>query len=383
MQGSDERRARMLGAGWDARSLGGLNRRNLLLGAGGMGAASLLSGCGPSGGGSGGGGGQRSLKVSAFGGNFEHAMSTHNYPLFEAKTGIKVLSQAEPAGVQFLLQLIEANKAGMAPMDLCIAASIDILRGRQAKLWRTRDMSKIPNAANISPEYIAHGPTGVDGIGATGWYMVLVANPSLVTPVPDSWTVFWDPRYRDSWGLSGGGSSGMWEITAGTYFGGVDILNTEDGIRKVAAKMAELKPNTKLWWDSEGTMQTALENGEIKGGTYYADVAKTMIDSGVNLKRIFPKEGPLIDYGCWCQPTSSKKVEEADIFINFMCQPDIQNLLASKVNVPPLARKELLTLSPETAALVSSPTTPIPTNLEARSKHLDFMVEQFNQMAAS
>jgi putative spermidine/putrescine transport system substrate-binding protein len=108
-----------------------------------------------------------------------------------------------------------------------------------------------------------------------------------------------------------------------------------------------------------------------------------MIDSGVNLKRIFPKEGPLIDYGCWCQPTSSKKVEEADIFINFMCQADIQNLLASKVNVPPLARKELLTLSAETAALVSSPTRPIPTNLEARSKHLDFMVEQFNQMAAS
>ncbi|MDR3511235.1 MAG: extracellular solute-binding protein [Caulobacteraceae bacterium] len=373
MQGSDERpRAQGQGAG-------ALNRRGLLLGAGGLGAGSLLAGCSPAGG----GGGGRSLKVSAYGGNFEHAMSTHIYPLFEQKTGVKVLSQPQPAGVQFLLQLIQANRAGMAPMDLCIAASQDVLRGRQANLWKTRDLSKVPNSANLPAEYIARGPSGVDGVGAVGWYMVMVVNPSLITPTPDSWTVFWSPNYRNSWGLSGGGAGGMFEITAATYFGGPQILNTEDGIRKVVAKMAELKPNTKLWWDSEGTMQTALENGEVKGGTYFADVAKTMQDSGVNIRRVFPKEGPLIDYGCWCQPTASTKTAEAEAFIDFMCEPATQNLLASKVNVPPLVRKELLSLSPETAALVSSPTPPVPVNLEARSKHLDFMVQQFNQMAAS
>ncbi|MDR3509458.1 MAG: extracellular solute-binding protein [Caulobacteraceae bacterium] len=361
-----------------------LSRRGLMLGAAGLGAASLggaglLSGCSPSGGGAGGG---RSLKVSAFGGNFERAMSAHLYPLFEQKTGIKVISQAQPAGVQFLMQLIQANKAGAAPMDLCVAPSMDILRGRQAKLWRTRDLKAIPNAANIMPDYIAHGAEGVDGIGATGWFMIMVVDPKAVSPLPDSWTVFWDPRYRNSWGLDGG-AAGMFEITAGTFFGGTEILNTEDGIRKVVGKMRELKPNTKLWWDSEGTMQTALENGEVKGGTYFSDVAKTMEDSGVGIKSVFPKEGPIIDYGCWCQPTSSKKVAEADAFINFMCQPEIQDLLATKVNVPVLARPELLHLSPETKALVTSPYKPIAINLPARAKHLDFMVQQFNQMAAS
>jgi putative spermidine/putrescine transport system substrate-binding protein len=357
----------------------GLSRRGLLLGAGGLGASGLVAACSRGAGSAGG----RTLKVSSYGGNFERAMAAHIYPLFEQKTGIKVLSQAQPAGVQFLLQLIEANRAGMAPMDLCIAASEDVLRGRQAKLWRPRDLKAIPNAANLPAEYIARGPDGVDGVGAAGWYMVMVVNPQLITPVPDSWTVFWSPNYRDAWGLSGGGAGGMFEITAATYFGGPQILNTEDGIRKVIAKMAELKPDTKLWWESEGTMQTALENGEVKGGTYFADVAKTMIDSGVNIRRVFPKEGPLIDYGCWCQPTSSTKTAEAEAFIDFMCEAETQNLLAGKVNVPPLIRKELLTLSPETAALVTSPVPPVPVNLEARSKHLDFMVQQFNQMAAS
>lgn len=381
MGGSDEancveRRA----MGWGPS---GLSRRRLLLGAAGLGAAGigggLLSSCAPSGGAASGG---RSLTVSSYGGNFERAMVAHIYPLFEQKTGIKVISQPEPAGVQFLLQLIQANKAGVAPMDLCVASSMDLLRGRQAKLWRTRDLTRIPNAANLLPDYIAHGPDGVDGVGALGWYMIMVADPKAISPLPDSWTIFWDPHYPNAWGL-GSGVKGMFEITAATYFGSTEILNSEEGIRKVVTKMGELKPNTKLWWDSEGTMQTALENGEIKGGTYFSDVAKTMEDSGVSIKSIFPKEGPLIDYGCWCQPASSTKVAEADAFINFMCQPEIQNLLASTVNVPVLARPELLSLSPETKALVTSPSRPIPINLQARSRHLDYMVQQFNQMAAS
>jgi putative spermidine/putrescine transport system substrate-binding protein len=351
-----------------------------MLGAASAGAAGLLAACAPAA--KTGASAARTLKVSAYGGNFERAMAAHIYPLFEQKTGIKVLSQPEPAGVQFLMQLIEANRAGMPPMDLCIASSEDILRGRKANLWKTRDLKAIPNSANLSPEYIAHGADGVDGVGAVGWFMIMVVNPKMISPLPTSWTAFWDPGQRDAWGLSGG-SGGMFEITAATYFGGTEILNTEDGIRKVLAKMAELKPNTKLWWDSEGTMQTALENGEIKGGTYYSDVARTMESSGVSIRSIFPKEGPLIDYGCWCQPTASTKVAEADAFIDFMCTPEAQNLLASEVHVPTLIRKELMTMTPETAAIVSSPTTPIAVNLKARSEHLDFMVQQFNQMASS
>ncbi|MBV9512208.1 MAG: extracellular solute-binding protein [Caulobacteraceae bacterium] len=363
------------GSGW--------SRRGLMLGAASAGATGLLAGCSPgSGSASVSAGGERSLRVAAYGGNFERAMAAHIYPLFEQKTGIKVLSQPEPSGVQFLMQLIEANRAGMPPLDLCIAASEDILRGRQANLWRTRDLKNIPNAANISPEYISHGADGVDGVGAVGWYLIMVVNPKLISPQPDSWKAFWDPAQRDAWGLTGS-IGGMYEITAATYFGGTQILDAEDGIRKVVGKMAELKPTTKLWWDSEGTMQTALENGEVKGGTYFSDVAKTMEDDGVSVKAIFPKEGPLIDYGCWCQPTASTKVAEADAFIDFMSTPEAQTLLASKVNVPILIRPELVSLSPETAAIVSSPTKPIAVNLDARAKHLDFMVQQFNQMVTS
>lgn len=358
----------------------GLDRRRLLLGGAGLAAAAgtgLLSACAPSAGKSG------TLKVSTYGGNFEEAISEHVYPALEKATGLKIESIPQPAGLQFLLQLIEANKAGIAPMDLCISAAQDVFRGRKAGIWRIRDPKAIPNLANLPDQYVARSDAGIDGVGALGWYLTLVTLADKIKTTPDSWTFFWDPAMRDAFGLNGGGSSGLYEITAQTYFGGTQILETEEGILKVLAKIAELKPNTKLWWESEGTMQTALENGEVKGGVYFADVAATMKANGTDVNVVFPKEGALIDFGCWCQPTASKKVEEADAFINYMCSPEAQGLLARKVNVPPLIRKELLDLTPQEFAKVSSDVPPISVNLKARAEHLDFMAARFTQMVSS
>jgi putative spermidine/putrescine transport system substrate-binding protein len=357
------------------------DRRAVLFGAAGLGMAAgtgLLSACSPKAG----GGEADTLKVSSYGGNFEQAMSEHVYPVFEKATGIKVESIAQPSGLQFLLQLIEANKAGIAPMDLCISTMQDVGRGRSAGIWHSRDPKALPNLGNLPPQYLAQGPNGLDGVGALGWFLAFVVNPDLVKPIPDSWTALWDPAFKDAWGLNGGAGL-LYEITAKTYFGGTGILDTEEGILKVLAKIAELKPNTKLWWDSEGTMQTALENGEVKGGVYFADVASTLKANGTPLQIVFPKEGAVIDFGCWCQPTASKKVAQADAFINFMCSPQAQELVARKVNAPPLIRRELMNLTPEEYARVSSNVAPIDVNFKARAKHLDFMATRFNQMVSS
>ncbi|MAK81290.1 extracellular solute-binding protein [Phenylobacterium sp.] len=356
---------------------GHIGRRGLLLGAGAAGLA-LATGC--SGAGDGGG---RSLRVSAYGGNFEQALREHIYPLFTEATGIRVESMPQPAGLQFLLQLIEANKAGQTPMDLCISAPVDVMRGNAAGLWRTYDTARIPNLANLPEAYVTRGPDGVAAIGAVGWFFTMVTNPQVINSTPTSWTELWAPGRRNAWGLAGTGAGPMFEVTAATYFDGPDMLNTEAGIRACVEKMAGLKPNTRLWWESEGTMQTALENGEVQGGVYFADVAQTLIQSGANLEVVFPKEGPVIDFGSWCQPSASTKTEEAHAFINFMLSPQAQNLIASRMNAPPLIREDLLTLDETVRAKVTSPTPPITTNLEARRLHMDLMMREFSQMLAS
>lgn len=361
-----------------AGSAGRPNRRGMLLGAGAAGVAGLAAGCS---GGAGGGG--RSLRVSSYGGNFEQALRDHVYPVFTEATGIRVESMPQPAGLQFLLQLIEANKAGQAPMDLCISAPVDVMRGNAAGLWRTREAAAIPNLANLPEDYVTRTPEGIAAVGCIGWYFTMVTDPRAISPTPTSWTELWAPQHRNAWGLAGTGAGPMFEVTAATFFEGPQMLTSEAGIRECVAKMSGLKPNTKLWWESEGTMQTALENGEVQGGVYFADVAETLRASGASIEVVFPKEGPVIDFGSWCQPTASTKTAEAAEFINFMISPQAQTLIASQMNAPPLIRSELLSLDPATSAKVALQTSPIAINLEARRLHLDLMVTEFNKMLAS
>jgi putative spermidine/putrescine transport system substrate-binding protein len=323
------------------------------------------------------------LKIATYGGNFENSFIKYVYPEFTKATGITVESVSEPGTAQFLMQIAEANRAGVAPIDLVTASQADVLRGSASKLWRTFDSTRIPNATKLASRYVHTGANGIDAVGAMAWYTTLIINPDSVKPAPTSWKVLWDPKYPNDWGLASGGGSAIFEITAATWFGGNQILETEDGIMKVIGKIAELKPNVKLWWDSEGTMQTAYENDEVIGGMYFHDVAGVMAKSGTPVVSIFPQEGGVIDFGSWCQPSASTKTAEADQFVNFMCTPAAQALMSRHVGSAPLIDVKSTDLTPAEFAAVSSETPPITMAVEATVKHIDFMEAQFTKMLTS
>jgi putative spermidine/putrescine transport system substrate-binding protein len=325
---------------------------------------------------------ERSLTVSTYGGAFEDSFREHVHPAFTKATGIKVVSQPEAEGAQFLIQLAMANKGGVAPMDLCLSNEEDVLRGRAQGVWRPFDVGKIPNLSAVLPPYVMSGPAGVDGIGGLAWFMTLVVNPDEVKPKPDSWTVLWAPG-RKRWGLSGGGTSPLFEIAAALYFGGTEALDTHEGIDKVGEKLAELKGQTKMWWTDEGTMQTALQNDEVAGGTYYHDVAGTMAKAGTTIVSIFPKEGAFSGTGIWCQPTSSTKIEEAQEFINFIATPQAQELIARHVGSAPVIARDKLDLTPAEFALVSDEATPIRINAPSRVKYSDYYEQVFTRMVTA
>ena len=325
---------------------------------------------------------ERSLTVSTYGGFFEDSFRDHIHPEFTKATGIKVVSQPQAEGTQFLIQLAQANKGGTAPMDLCMNSEEDTLRGRAQGVWKTFDTKRIPNIGNVMPAFIAAGPNGVDAIGGLAWYMTLVVNPDEVKPLPDSWTALWAPG-KKIWGLSGGGASSLFEVAATIYFGGNAILDTHEGIDKVGAKLGELKAQTKLWWTDEGTMQTALQNDEVAGGTYYHDVAGTMAKAGTKVVSIFPKEGAFSGSGAWCQPTSSTKIDEALEFINFSCTPQAQELVARFVGSAPVIPRKMLNLTDAEFAAVSNESTPIRANAASRLKNSDYFEQVYTRVVTT
>lgn len=324
----------------------------------------------------------RSLKVSTFGGYFERTFARYVYPAFTKATGIEVQSIEQPEGAQFLFQLLASNKAGAPPMDICCTPDVDVLRGRTQGLWRSLDTGRIPNVSRLSPRFATGGPAALDNVAAMSWFFTLVVNPEELKPLPDSWTVLWE-KHPNAWGVETGSTSLIFEIAAKLYFGGTEILMHEEGIDKVIAKIAEIKGNVKLWWQDEGTMQTALMNDEIAGGTYMHDTAMTMIKNGTPVRSIFPKEGAVESTNFWCQPSASTKIEEAQEFLNFSCTPEAQQLIARYVGSAPVMERAKLNLTDQEFAAVSSDTPSIPAVTEVRFKFTDYMERQFTKMVTS
>jgi len=325
----------------------------------------------------------RSIKVSTFGGYFEQGFKNYVFPAFTKATGIAVESVPQSESVAFLLQLQQAQKAGALPMDLCCMSSVDLLRGRALSLWQNYDSSRASAWDKMPARYVNHTADGaVDGVGATGWYETFVISTDDIKVPPASWKSLWDPARRNAWGLQSSSNSGLFEIVAGTWFGGNAILDTKEGIDMVLAKIAELKPNTKLWWEEEGTMQTALENGDVIGGMYYNDVAHTMAKNGTAVRSVFPKEGGLIDYGSWALLAASPKRAEAMELVAFTATPETQEMLARHAQLVPLLDHSTLHLTPAEFDAVSSDTPPLVMAAAARLKFQPYMDQQFTKMLA-
>jgi putative spermidine/putrescine transport system substrate-binding protein len=326
----------------------------------------------------------RSLKVGVYGGYFKDSFDKHVFPDFTKATGIAVESVAEPTGEAWLVQLDQAARAGEAPADVSMMSQVAMLKGQSTELWAPLDLSKMPNSSNLIDQFVNKYPDGrVAGIGAVSWYITLVTNTNVYPEAPTSWAALWDPANADKLGLLAlVSNSFLLEVTAATFMGGTKALDTEEGQLKAFEKLAELKPNVKLWYRDEAQFEQALKSGEIPMGQYYHDVTGLAVADGHPVRSTFPKEGGINDSGCWALSKASQKVEEAHVFIDYCSQPAIQALMSRKVGTSPTVKRELLDLTPEEFAAVSSDIPPIVPRYDLYQSKSDWLNEKWTEMIA-
>lgn len=324
----------------------------------------------------------KSLKVGVYGGYFKDSFDKNIFPEFTKATGIAVESVAEPTGEAWLVQLEQAAKAGAAPADVSMMSQVAMLKGQTTKLWTPLDVAKIPNSKNLLDRFVNKYPDGtVAGIGAVSWYITLVTNTDVYKEAPTSWDAFWDKANADKLGLLAlVSNSFLLEVTAKTFFGGTNALDTEEGLLKAFDKLAEVKPNVRLWYRDEAQFEQSLKSGEIPMGQYYHDVTGLAASEGHPVRSTFPKEGGVQDSGCWALSRASKKVDEAHTFIDYMSQPAIQATLSRKVGTSPTVKRELLDLSDKEFAAVSSDIEPIIPRYDLYTTKSDWLNQKWTEL---
>lgn len=326
----------------------------------------------------------KSLKVGVYGGYFKDSFDKNIFADFTKATGIAVESVAEPTGEAWLVQLEQAAKAGQAPADVSMMSQVAMLKGQSTELWAPLDVSKIPNASNLIDHFVNKYPDGrIAGIGAVAWYITLVTNTDVYKEAPTSWTALWDPANADKLGLLAlVSNSFLLEVTAKTHFGGTNALDTEEGLNKAFEKLAEVKPNVRLWYRDEAQFEQSLKSGEIPMGQYYHDVTGLAAADGQPVRSTFPKEGGIMDSGCWALSRASSKVEEAHTFIDYMSQPSIQAILSRKVGTAPTVKRDLIDLTAEEFAAVSSDIEPIIPRYDLYTSKSDWLNQKWTEMIA-
>lgn len=348
-----------------------LTRRQLLRRLGVTGAAlavpgSLLAACGGDddagttaapGSSSGGDVAGQKIKVATFGGFFEENYKAI-YPDFTAETGIEVESVSEPGGGAWLVQLQQGVRAGAAPADVSMLGNIDILKALSGDLLLTYSESDVDNAGFQADGYVRRTEAGdIYGMGAASWFLTLVTNTERVAESPKSWKALWDPQFAGDLALPNTANTAfLLDITAKTWFEeGQAMLDSEEGIDELLAKLKELTPGVKLWWRDEATAQQDFNSGEVAIGEFYHDITVYAASQGEPLRSVFPEEGAISDSGSWGITKTTKSPEACIAFVDWFSQPEIQARLATTLGTTPTVAPEHMELTAADYEAVAGP----------------------------
>lgn len=322
------------------------------------------------------------LRVSAWGGFFEETLAAEIYPGFTAATGIEIESISQPEDSAWMTDIMNASRANKTPTDVALVTDSVVIRGNNVGLWAKLDADAMPNTTELIDGVIFADSDGVSAVGALGFFVTMVTNTDYQAEAPTSWSELWSQDWDGKIAMNVVAQSGLMEITAETFFGGVEHMETREGIQEIIDKIGELKDNVTLWYRDEGQFQQGIEDGTYNAGMYYHDVAMLSVWDGKPIATTFPKEGGFGTEGYWVVPSKSKMSDAAQQFINYMSQPSVQEQMALTMGVFPLVPRSSMNLSDEDFAAVGSDIPAIRPATAIFLENQEFIEEAYAEMIA-
>ena len=236
---------------------------------------------------------------------------------FTRRTGIRVNYSNFASNEDMYAKL----KSGGVAYDVIIPSDYMIARLIEEGMLQKLDFANIPNYENIADEYknLYFDPNNEYSVPYNVGLVGLIYNTKMVEGTPDSWEILWDEKYankilmfnnpRDAFAIA-------------QFLLGIDVNTTshEDWDR-AAAKLEEQKPLVQSYVMDE--IFNKMESGEAALAPYYAGDFLSMQQNNPDLDIVFPKEGTNILVDSMCIPVTAQNKKAAEMYINFMLEPDI------------------------------------------------------------
>lgn len=236
---------------------------------------------------------------------------------FEELTGIKVNYTTFDSNESLYAKI----KSGGVSYDVIVPSDYMVGKMIEEGMLAPLDYSNIPNAAGIGQEYLGW-PFDEENTysvpymwGTTG----LIYNTTMVQEAPDSWADMWDVQYAGNV-LMFNNSRDAYAVAAKKLGMSLNPASVEE-VDRVIEELKAQKSVVQAYVMDE--IFDKMEGGEAALAPYYAGDAITMIQDNPDLAFVFPKEGVNFFVDSLCIPANCKNKEAAEMFLNYMCEPDV------------------------------------------------------------
>lgn len=246
---------------------------------------------------------------------------------FAKLTGISVNYSTYATNEELYAKL----KGGAASYDIIIPSDYMISRMIKEDMLQPLDIDNIPNRKFImdtfsNPGYDEESRYSVPYTWGT---VGIVYNKDKTDLTEDEidWDVLWNPDYSDQI-LMFDNPRDAFAIAESILGYSLNSENKKE-LRASAEKLKEQKKYVQAYVMDE--IFDKMGAGEATFAPYYAGDAVSMMDEYDHLGFVLPKSGTNMFIDAMCIPKGAKQKEAAEMYINFMCEPEVAYAVADYI----------------------------------------------------
>lgn len=270
------------------------------------------------------------LVVNTYGGRWEKYWRSDLLPMLDKTSGVQPTLDVG-LGKNFIANLRAAGIEKPPYSVLMVNENIaSVVRGEG--YFEPIPAAKVPNLASVYPNLRNPGDNGVRGIVSTigiGYRKDLVKTP------PKSWTDLWtNPEFKGKIGLYqiGNTAAMLFLLMTAKIYGG-----SQDAIDRAFVEIKKLLPFTQADWS--GTLSTMLTRGDVTVAVIDFPEIVALRKKGVPVEMVVPTEGVVAFEQSFNILKNAPNKEDAYKYLNFILQPEVQEMMAKEFFTSPTNTK--------------------------------------------
>lgn len=240
--------------------------------------------------------------------------------LFEARTGIRVNYEVYEGNEDMYTKLKKSNTS----YDVVFPSDYMVERMIREGMLLPLNFDNIPNAAQVDPRFmnLPYDPENTYSVPYTWGTMGILYNTTKVEEAPTSWASLWDEQYAGDILMINIGRDTI-GITLKSL--GYSINATDpDQLAQAKQKLIDQSPLVLAYVVDE--VKDKMIAGEAAMALVWSGDATYCMSENPDLDYVVPQEGSNIFFDAMCVPTASKHQAQAEMFINFLCEPEIARI---------------------------------------------------------